>query len=171
MYILYTPLPTSGIIRQWKVDGRCCIYQIYLDLQWGSLYTKHHGVPNNCRLYIAFRIRTYKRDGSVSRFYRTAHSITITSHERRVVSNHRSFDCLFNSLCGLKSKRHQSPHHWPFVRGIHRWLVNLCVYIRIVSYPTNKIILAYDLRCFKCLLYPLHRIEEKTRNVLFSINV
>ena len=28
----------------------------------------------------------------------------MTSHERHVVSNHRSFDCLFNSLCGPTSK-------------------------------------------------------------------
>ena len=40
------------------------------------------------------------------------------------VSNHRSFHCLFNSLCGPTSKKHQSPRYWPFVRGIHRWPVN-----------------------------------------------
>ena len=44
------------------------------------------------------------------------------SHER-YVSNHRSFDCLFNRLCGLISKKHQSPRNWPFVMGIHRWPV------------------------------------------------
>ena len=48
----------------------------------------------------------------------------MTSHERRVVSNHRSFDCLFYSLCGPTSKRHQNLRYWPFVRGIHRWPVN-----------------------------------------------
>ena len=51
-------------------------------------------------------------------------NITMTSHERHVVSNHQSFDCFFNSLCGLTSKKHQIPHYWPFVRGIHGWLVN-----------------------------------------------
>ena len=50
-------------------------------------------------------------------------SITMTSHERHVVSNHRSFDCLFNCLCRPTSKKHQRPHYWPFVRGIHRWPV------------------------------------------------
>ena len=50
--------------------------------------------------------------------------ITMTSHERHVVSIHRSFDCLFNSLYVPTSKKHQSPHYWPSVRGIHRWPVN-----------------------------------------------
>ena len=31
---------------------------------------------------------------------------------------------LFNSLYGPTSKKHQSPHHWSFVRGIHRWPTN-----------------------------------------------
>ena len=44
----------------------------------------------------------------------------MTSHKRHVVSNHRSFHCLFSSLCGPTSTKHQSPHCWPFVRGIHR---------------------------------------------------
>ena len=48
----------------------------------------------------------------------------MTSHERHVASNHRSFQCLYNNLCGPTSMRHQSPYHWPFVRGIHRWAVN-----------------------------------------------
>ena len=48
----------------------------------------------------------------------------IKSHEHHVVSNHRSFDCLFHSLCEPTSKKHQNPHYWPFVRAIHRWLVN-----------------------------------------------
>ena len=52
------------------------------------------------------------------------HVIVMTSHERHVVSNHRLFDYLFNSLCGPTSKKHQSLHYWPFVRGIHRWPVN-----------------------------------------------
>ena len=56
--------------------------------------------------------------------YHMSFRITMTSHERHVVSNHRSLDCLFNSLCAPTSKRHQSPHYWPFVRGIHRWPVN-----------------------------------------------
>ena len=38
--------------------------------------------------------------------------------ERHVVPNHRSFDCLFNSLCGATSKKHQSPHYCLFVRWI-----------------------------------------------------
>ena len=48
-------------------------------------------------------------------------AITMTSHERHVVSNYRSFNPLFNSLCGPTSKKRRSLHHWPFVRGIHRW--------------------------------------------------
>ena len=50
--------------------------------------------------------------------------ITITSHERHLVPNHPSFDCLFNSLCGPTKKKHQSPRYWPFVSRIHRWPVN-----------------------------------------------
>ena len=50
--------------------------------------------------------------------------ITMTSHEGHVVSNHWLFECLFNSSCRLTSKKHQSPHYWAFVRGIHWWLVN-----------------------------------------------
>ena len=46
--------------------------------------------------------------------------ITITSHERHVVSHHRPFNCLFNSLCGPTSKKHQRPCYGPFVRGIHQ---------------------------------------------------
>ena len=34
-------------------------------------------------------------------------TITILSHERYVVPNHRSFDCIFNSLCGPTSKKQQ----------------------------------------------------------------
>ena len=48
----------------------------------------------------------------------------ITPDERHVVWNHRSLQCLFNSLRGPTSKKHQSPHYLPFVRGIHRWPVN-----------------------------------------------
>ena len=48
----------------------------------------------------------------------------MTSYERHGVSKHRSFDCLFNSLCGPTSQKHQRPHYWPFVMGIYRWPVN-----------------------------------------------
>ena len=48
----------------------------------------------------------------------------MTSHERYLLSNHRLFGCLFNSLCGRISKNHPCVHYWPFVRGIHRWPVN-----------------------------------------------
>ena len=51
-------------------------------------------------------------------------SIMKTSHERQAVSNYQSSDCLFNSLWGPTSTKHQSPHYWPFVRGIHWSLVN-----------------------------------------------
>ena len=51
-------------------------------------------------------------------------NIMITSHEHHVVSNRRLLELLFNSFSGPTSKKHQSPHHWPFVRGIHRWPVN-----------------------------------------------
>ena len=50
--------------------------------------------------------------------------ITTTSHERHVVLNIRSFDCLFNSWWRSTSRKHQGPHYWSFVRGIHWWPVN-----------------------------------------------
>ena len=51
-------------------------------------------------------------------------NITMTSQERHVFPNHRSFECLCNRLCGPTSMKHQSPHYRPSVRGIHRWSVN-----------------------------------------------
>ena len=54
----------------------------------------------------------------------TPQNITMTIHERHVILNHRSFNCLFNSLWWPTSKKHQWPHYWPFVRGFHRWPVN-----------------------------------------------
>ena len=50
--------------------------------------------------------------------------ITVMSHEHHVVSNHRSFDCLLNSLYRPTSEKHRSSHDWPFGRKIHWWLVN-----------------------------------------------
>ena len=44
--------------------------------------------------------------------------ITMTSHERHVVSNHQYLYCLFYSLSGPTSKKHLSPHYWPFVRNL-----------------------------------------------------
>ena len=41
-----------------------------------------------------------------------------------ILLNDRSLQCLFNSLRGPTSKKHQIPHYWPFARGIHRWQVN-----------------------------------------------
>ena len=50
--------------------------------------------------------------------------LVMRSHERHAVSNHPSFNCLFNRLCGPTPKKLQSPLYWPFVRGIHQWPVN-----------------------------------------------
>ena len=52
--------------------------------------------------------------------------ITMTSHEL-VVSNHRSLDCLLNSLCGPSSKKHQS-HYWAFVDTAN-WRIKVSVMI------------------------------------------
>ena len=56
--------------------------------------------------------------------FREHSDTTMTSHERHVASNHRSLDCSFNGLCGPTSKKHQSPHYWPFVREFtgDRWI-------------------------------------------------
>ena len=51
--------------------------------------------------------------------WKQGHHVTMTSHESHIVSNHRLFDSLFNSLCGLASKKYQSPRYWRFTRGIH----------------------------------------------------
>ena len=51
-------------------------------------------------------------------------TIPMTPHEHQAVSNHRLFDCLFNSLRGPTSKKHQSLRYSLFVRGIHRWPLN-----------------------------------------------
>ena len=37
--------------------------------------------------------------------------IMMSSHERHVLSNHRSLGCLFNCLFGPTSRKHQSPHY------------------------------------------------------------
>ena len=44
-------------------------------------------------------------------------SLSITSHERHIVSNHRSFDFLFRRLCGPTLKNFQSPRYWSFLRN------------------------------------------------------
>ena len=43
------------------------------------------------------------------------------SHERRAVSNDGQLDCWNNSYFRLTKRREhiKTPHHWPFVRGIH----------------------------------------------------
>ena len=48
-------------------------------------------------------------------WFRRGGAITMTSHERHAVSNHLSLECLFNSLCGPTSKKHQSPRYWPYL--------------------------------------------------------
>ena len=54
--------------------------------------------------------------------------ITMTSPERHgVSSSHRQRDSLSTSFFGLpvnKQNIKAAPHHWPFVRGIHRWPVD-----------------------------------------------
>ena len=46
---------------------------------------------------------------------------------------HLSLDCLFSNLFRLTSKnKHQSMHHWPFVRRIH-WSLALCEENPLVS--------------------------------------
>ena len=46
------------------------------------------------------------------------HYDDVTWTSCHAVPNHRSFKCLFNSLCVPTPEKHQSPHYWPFVRGI-----------------------------------------------------
>ena len=70
-----------------------------------------------------FYITVFYVSASVGVFKSVVHN-TMPSYEHHAVSNHRSFNCVFNRLCGPTSEEHQSPHYWPFVRGIHRWPVN-----------------------------------------------
>ena len=80
--------------------------------------------------------------------------MTMTSHESHVVSGYLSFDCLCNILCKPTSQKHQSPHCWPFVRGVFpaqeasnvgkSFHVRICsplpfIRISFVSAVTNKI--------------------------------
>ena len=53
--------------------------------------------------------------------------ITMTSHKRHVVSNHRSFDCFFNSLYRPTSKKHQRPHYCSFAREFtgDQWILRI----------------------------------------------
>ena len=50
-------------------------------------------------------------------------NIIMTSHEHHVVSNHVIWLFVYQLIIPT-SKKHQSPHYWPFVRGIHRWPLN-----------------------------------------------
>ena len=55
----------------------------------------------------------------------SAHNIiTVMSHERHRISNHRSLECLCNSFFGLTSKTNQRSALLPFVKEIHRWPVD-----------------------------------------------
>ena len=51
-------------------------------------------------------------------------SMRVTSHERHGISNLWQLGCLFDSFFRSTSKNSKALHHWPFVRGIHQWLVN-----------------------------------------------
>ena len=44
--------------------------------------------------------------------YRSGIVITVTPHERHDVSNHQSFDCLFNSMLWLITKQTPTLSHW-----------------------------------------------------------
>ena len=39
-------------------------------------------------------------------------------------SNHWQLNCLFNSSFQPTMENIKAPHYWPFVRGIHQWLVD-----------------------------------------------
>ena len=46
--------------------------------------------------------------------------VTGTSHERHGVSNNRQIDCFPPSCSSKREQKIKMPHHWPFVRVIHR---------------------------------------------------
>ena len=48
-------------------------------------------------------------------------TITLTSNERRCVSNQWQLECLFQQIVETRNKGVvKDPHYWPFVRGIHQ---------------------------------------------------
>ena len=62
-------------------------------------------------------------EGSLWLLYRIRFEamITMTTHERHGVSNHRQIDCLFKSLFNLYAQGiNKAPPYWPFVKGIYR---------------------------------------------------
>ena len=51
--------------------------------------------------------------------------ITVISHESHGILDHQLLECLFNNLFGWKPERNiKGPHNWPFVKGIHQYLVD-----------------------------------------------
>ena len=79
---------------------------------------RHCNVPGQITRCIWLQYLRYPMERGV------CDTITVKSHERHVVLNHQSFNRLFNSVCRSTSKKHQCPHYWPLVRGIHWWSVN-----------------------------------------------
>ena len=90
---------------------------------------------NSWTKYESFNSRNVFFKKAVDAILMQSEIITMRSHGGLGVPNQRSFDCLFNSLCGPfdclfnslcgpTSKKHQSTHYWPFVRGTHRSPVN-----------------------------------------------
>ena len=56
---------------------------------------------------------------------RSAYHITVTRHDRHGISNHRQLHVSFQQLVQAVNKWDvKTPLHWPFVRGISRWLAN-----------------------------------------------
>ena len=43
-------------------------------------------------------------------------------HMSLMTSHQWPFDCLFNGLFRITSKKHLSLHYWPIVNGIHLWI-------------------------------------------------
>ena len=48
---------------------------------------------------------------------------TVTSHQRHGVSNHRLLVSFINSVFRLSTESIKAPYHWPFTKGIYRWIL------------------------------------------------
>ena len=73
-----------------------------------SIWLRHHDDIMNwkhCPRYSPFVWINIRETSNKSLLLKGIHPIWMTSHQRYVISNHRSFDCLFHSFCRPTSKK------------------------------------------------------------------
>ena len=70
------------------------------------------------------------------------YDVRVTSHEGQGISNHQQIVCLF-VLADIKQNI-KAPCYWPFVRGIHRWL--LFFFIQCIPPQITMAVICGDFR-------------------------